>query len=40
VVKRATATLKGMAETLTETSKLADACTKLLPLVLSLFTLL
>ncbi len=40
VVKRATATLKGLAETLTDTSKLADACTKLLPLVLSLFALL
>jgi hypothetical protein len=39
IVKRATATLKGMTETLTDASKLADACTKLLPLVLSLFTL-
>jgi hypothetical protein len=39
LVKRATATLKGMTETLTDASKLADACTKLLPLVLSLFTL-
>jgi uncharacterized protein YjbI with pentapeptide repeats len=39
LVKRATATLKGMTETLTDASKLADACTKLLPLVLSLFAL-
>jgi uncharacterized protein YjbI with pentapeptide repeats len=39
IVKRATATLKGMTETLTDASKLADACTKLLPLVLSLFAL-
>jgi hypothetical protein len=28
-----------MTETLTDASKLADACTKLLPLVLSLFAL-
>ncbi|WP_228052567.1 pentapeptide repeat-containing protein [Nodosilinea sp. LEGE 07298] len=39
VVKRASATLKGMTEALTDASKLADACTKLLPLVLSLFAL-
>ncbi|MBD2106832.1 pentapeptide repeat-containing protein [Nodosilinea sp. FACHB-13] len=40
IVKRATTTLKGMTETLTDASKLAEACTKLLPLVLSLFALL
>ncbi|MEP0907997.1 pentapeptide repeat-containing protein [Leptolyngbya subtilissima ST-M1] len=39
IVKRAAATLKGMTETLTDASKLAEACTKLLPLVLSLFAL-
>ncbi|MFQ4138226.1 pentapeptide repeat-containing protein [Nodosilinea sp. PGN35] len=40
IVKRATDALKGMTETLTDASKLADACTKLLPLVLSLFALI
>ncbi|TVP65558.1 MAG: pentapeptide repeat-containing protein, partial [Leptolyngbya sp. LCM1.Bin17] len=40
MVKRATATLKGMTETLTDASKLAEACQKLLPLVLSMFALI
>jgi uncharacterized protein YjbI with pentapeptide repeats len=40
MVKRATTTLKGMTETLTDASKLAEACQKLLPLVLSLFALI
>jgi uncharacterized protein YjbI with pentapeptide repeats len=40
IVKRATDTLKGMAETLTDASNLAEACKTLLPIVLSLFALL
>lgn len=40
MVKRATATLKGMTETLTDASKLAEACQKLLPLLTSLFALI
>ncbi|MGB3516756.1 MAG: pentapeptide repeat-containing protein [Elainellaceae cyanobacterium] len=37
LAKRATATLKSIAEPLTEASKLATACTSLLPMILALF---
>ncbi|MEM6254206.1 MAG: pentapeptide repeat-containing protein [Cyanobacteria bacterium P01_D01_bin.156] len=37
LAKRATTTLKSLAETLTDTSKLATACKTLLPMILTLF---
>lgn len=37
LAKRATTTLKAIAETLTDTSKLASACKTLLPMILTLF---
>jgi len=40
IVKRATDTLKGLAESLTDASKLAEACKTLLPTILSLFALI
>ncbi|MDA0265939.1 MAG: hypothetical protein O2890_01620 [Cyanobacteria bacterium] len=39
LAKRATTTLKGFTETLTDASKLATACKTLLPLIASLFVL-
>lgn len=40
IVKRASETLKGLAESLTDASQLAEACKTLLPIILSLFALL
>ncbi|MEY3300336.1 MAG: hypothetical protein RLZZ597_3596 [Cyanobacteriota bacterium] len=40
IVKRATDTLKGLAESLTDASNLAEACKTLLPIILSLFALI
>lgn len=39
-VKRASETLKGLAESLADASQLAEACKTLLPIILSLFALL
>ncbi len=40
IVKRATDTLKGLAESLTDASNLAEACKTLLPTILGLFALI